>query len=108
MPVLPPPTGVRRIRLNGEDQPVISILVAETCLANVTGAPALSVPLASADCPAVSLQILAPRNRDNPNVVLLTPGLSQHLLVVYPVVLVDSGVTGRSIVYLLLHMQLKR
>ena len=65
LPVLPPPTGVRRIRLNGEDQPVISILVAETCLANVTGAPALSVPLASADCPAVSLQILAPRNRDD-------------------------------------------
>ena len=41
------------------------MLVAETCLANVTGAPALSLPLASAGFPPVSLQILAPRNRDD-------------------------------------------
>jgi len=64
LPILPPPVGVRRLRLNGEDQPVLSILVAETCLANVTGAPALSMPLRSGDVPAVSLQILAPRDHD--------------------------------------------
>ncbi len=47
LPVLPPLVGVRRMRLNGQEQPVLSILVAETCLANVTGAPALSMPLPS-------------------------------------------------------------
>jgi Asp-tRNA(Asn)/Glu-tRNA(Gln) amidotransferase A subunit family amidase len=65
LPVLPPLTGVRRMRLNGQEQPVLSILVAETCLANVTGAPALSMPLPSAAAPGASIQILASRNRDD-------------------------------------------
>jgi Asp-tRNA(Asn)/Glu-tRNA(Gln) amidotransferase A subunit family amidase len=65
LPVLPPLTGVRRLRLNGQEQPVLSILVAETCLANVTGAPALSMPLPSGAAPGASIQILASRNRDD-------------------------------------------
>lgn len=65
LPVLPPLTGVRRMRLNGQDQPVLSILVAETCLANVTGGPALSMPLPSGAAPGASIQILASRNRDD-------------------------------------------
>jgi Asp-tRNA(Asn)/Glu-tRNA(Gln) amidotransferase A subunit family amidase len=65
LPVLPPLVGVRRLRLNGQDQPVLSILVSETCLANVTGAPALSMPLPSGSVPGASLQILASRHRDD-------------------------------------------
>jgi Asp-tRNA(Asn)/Glu-tRNA(Gln) amidotransferase A subunit family amidase len=65
LPVLPPLTGVRRMRLNGQEQPVLSILVAETCLANVTGGPALSMPLPSGAASGASIQILASRNRDD-------------------------------------------
>ncbi|MET0277057.1 MAG: amidase [Pseudorhodoplanes sp.] len=61
LPVEPPPVGLHRIELRGRSEPVVSVLVAETCLANITGAPALSMPLPSE---LVSLQLLVPKHRD--------------------------------------------
>ncbi|MDB5841094.1 MAG: gatA3 [Herminiimonas sp.] len=61
----PPPAGARSIILNGHKMPVVAALVAETCIANLTGCPALVLPLtAGAGTGTVSLQVLAPLNRD--------------------------------------------
>lgn len=59
LPIEPPPVGANRIELNGRLEPIVSVLVAETCLANLTGAPALSMPIPNS---SVSLQLLGPRN----------------------------------------------
>jgi Asp-tRNA(Asn)/Glu-tRNA(Gln) amidotransferase A subunit family amidase len=61
LPVEPPPVGVQRLELHGRSEPVVSVLVSQTCLANLTGAPAISLPLADV---AVSLQLIAPKGRD--------------------------------------------
>lgn len=61
LPVEPPPVGLNRIELNGNSEPIVSVLVSETCLANLTGAPALSLPIANR---SVSLQLLGPRHDD--------------------------------------------
>lgn len=65
LPVSPPPVGTRRMTLNGREQSVVSVLVAETCLANVTGGPALSIPLAGTHGPRASVQLLARRGHDD-------------------------------------------
>jgi len=61
LPVEPPAVGLHRLHLNGRIEPIVSILVAETCLANLTGAPALSMPLPVA---LVSLQLLVRKHRE--------------------------------------------
>ncbi|MGE3144803.1 MAG: amidase family protein [Pseudorhodoplanes sp.] len=64
LPVLPPPREAHRVRLLGQDVSVISALIAETCLANITGGPALAMPCAGAADDFVSLQLGAPHGRD--------------------------------------------
>lgn len=61
LPVPPPPHGAHRVEWLGRQIPVIAALIAETSLANITGAPALSMP-----CPEqrASLQIMAAGHRD--------------------------------------------
>lgn len=61
LPVEPPATGTHRLHLHGRIEPIVSVLVSETCLANLTGAPALSMPLPVA---LVSLQLLVPKHGD--------------------------------------------
>lgn len=61
LPVEPPLVGQNRLTLRGRVEPIVSVLVSETCLANITGAPALSMPLPDT---RVSLQLLAPRGDD--------------------------------------------
>ncbi len=61
LPVEPPPVGLHRLTLHGHSEPIVSVLVAETCLANLAGAPALSMPVPDT---LVSLQLLAPKHHD--------------------------------------------
>jgi Asp-tRNA(Asn)/Glu-tRNA(Gln) amidotransferase A subunit family amidase len=65
LPILPPPAGTRRMTFNGREQSIISVLVAETCLANITGGPALSIPLGGTHGPGTSLQLMARRGHDD-------------------------------------------
>jgi Asp-tRNA(Asn)/Glu-tRNA(Gln) amidotransferase A subunit family amidase len=65
LPVRPPPAGARSVLLNGRKVPTISALVAETCLANTTGGPALVLPLAVGnEMQAVSVQLLGSPDTD--------------------------------------------
>jgi Asp-tRNA(Asn)/Glu-tRNA(Gln) amidotransferase A subunit family amidase len=66
LPILPPPRKAHRTTLRGRDISVITAMIAETCLANVTGSPAISLPCTNADGSFVSLQLLAPRGHDAP------------------------------------------
>ena len=60
-----PQVHLRKVDLNGNPVPVLTALTLETCLANLTGAPALVLPLAGGGrAPPASLQILAARNQD--------------------------------------------
>lgn len=61
IPVEPPAVGQNRLSLNGRPEPIVSVLVSETCLANIIGAPAISMPIPGT---AASLQLLAPRYDD--------------------------------------------
>jgi Asp-tRNA(Asn)/Glu-tRNA(Gln) amidotransferase A subunit family amidase len=61
LPVEPPPVGASRLQLGGRSEPIVSVLVSQTCLANLTGAPAVSMPLPGV---AVSLQLIAPKSQD--------------------------------------------
>jgi Asp-tRNA(Asn)/Glu-tRNA(Gln) amidotransferase A subunit family amidase len=63
--VATPRAGTRAVMLAGKKVPTVAALVAETCLANVTGSPALVLPLAlGLGAKPVSLQIMAPRDKD--------------------------------------------
>lgn len=64
LPVPPPPIGLRRMVLEGREQSVVSILVGETCLANLTGGPALSLPAGGPPDTAASLQLLGRHGGD--------------------------------------------
>jgi Asp-tRNA(Asn)/Glu-tRNA(Gln) amidotransferase A subunit family amidase len=65
LPVAPPPLGTRSVMLNGRKMPAVAALVAETCIANLAGCPALVLPLATgAGNETVSIQVLAPPNKD--------------------------------------------
>jgi Asp-tRNA(Asn)/Glu-tRNA(Gln) amidotransferase A subunit family amidase len=58
--VLPPQIGARRVSFCGADVPVVFALLAETCAFNISGHPALSVPLPWRDRGIpVSVQIAA-------------------------------------------------
>ena len=59
--VEPPAVGTQRVILNGVNESIVSVLIAETCLANIAGAPALSIPITNT---AASLQLLAARGSD--------------------------------------------
>ena len=56
-----PAVGLNRIELHGRSEPIVSVLVAQTCLANLTGAPALSMPLPNR---LVSVQLLTRKRGD--------------------------------------------
>lgn len=57
--VPPPPVGARRVDLDGYEVPVVRAMLAETCLFNVTGHPALAMPMrAMAGAVPVSLQLV--------------------------------------------------
>jgi len=64
LPILPPRCDAHRVMLAGRDVPVVVALVAETCLANVAGVPALSMPCPNPQGAFVSLQLLAPQGHD--------------------------------------------
>lgn len=61
LPVEPPAVGQNKLDVNGVPEPIVSVLVSETCLANIIGAPAISMPVPGT---AVSLQLLAPKHDD--------------------------------------------
>jgi aspartyl-tRNA(Asn)/glutamyl-tRNA(Gln) amidotransferase subunit A len=64
LPVLPPSSDTRRVAFGGREVPVVSALVAETCLANLAGVPALSLPCPNPQNAFVSLQLMSPRRDD--------------------------------------------
>jgi aspartyl-tRNA(Asn)/glutamyl-tRNA(Gln) amidotransferase subunit A len=64
LPVLPPSSDARRVALCGREVKVLSALLAETCLANLAGVPALSLPCPNPQGAFVSLQLMAPRHGD--------------------------------------------
>lgn len=61
LPVEPPLVGVNRLQLHGRSTPLVSALVSETCLANLVGAPALSMPIPDS---LASLQLLGRQHHD--------------------------------------------
>lgn len=62
--VSPPPRGAHRVALRGREISVIAAMIAETCLANATGGPAISLPCTNAAGHFASLQLAAPRGHD--------------------------------------------
>ncbi|MDQ2733718.1 MAG: amidase [Pseudomonadota bacterium] len=63
--VEPPQAGARHVMLNGQAIPTVNALTAETCLANLTGGPALVLPwLPTGDAKPVSMQLMASRDTD--------------------------------------------
>jgi aspartyl-tRNA(Asn)/glutamyl-tRNA(Gln) amidotransferase subunit A len=65
LPVLPPRCDAHRVMLAGRDVPIVLAMIAETCLANVAGVPALSMPCPNPQGAFVSLQLLAPHGHDS-------------------------------------------
>lgn len=61
LPVEPPAVGVNKLTLHDRTEPIVSVLVSETCLANLTGAPALSMPIPDT---LASLQLLVRKQHD--------------------------------------------
>jgi Asp-tRNA(Asn)/Glu-tRNA(Gln) amidotransferase A subunit family amidase len=59
-----PQVHLRKVVLNGNPVPVLTALTLETCLANLTGSPALVLPLAGDGAAPASLQLLVPRHQD--------------------------------------------
>lgn len=64
LPIPPPPCGAHRVRLLGRDMPVISALIAETSLANVTGSPAITLPSGRGAETLIGLHLSAPQGQD--------------------------------------------
>lgn len=66
LPVQTPAVGVRRVALDGEHVPLVVALTAETAIANLTGCPALVVPLSGNAGPVrgASVQLLAASGKD--------------------------------------------
>ena len=62
LPILPPPEGARRVLFGGEEVPPVVALTALTCLANLTGHPAVALPTGGS--PPGSIQLLAARDGD--------------------------------------------
>lgn len=63
--VLPPRRAEWTVRINGQDTPTVTALVRQNCLADLTGDPALVMPLrVGSDGPLLSLQLTAARGRD--------------------------------------------
>jgi Asp-tRNA(Asn)/Glu-tRNA(Gln) amidotransferase A subunit family amidase len=67
LPVDVPPSGARSVRVNGEKTPVVNALTSQTCIANVTGCPAVVLPMTSGfSGRTVSVQLLARQGMDAP------------------------------------------
>lgn len=67
LPVAPPKTTARRVTLGDREVPVLEALVAETCLANLVGSPAIVFPMEPAgrlDPVPFSVQLLGPYRAD--------------------------------------------
>tara|TARA_B100000686_G_C16758608_1_gene957219 strand:- start:734 stop:1924 length:1191 start_codon:yes stop_codon:yes gene_type:complete len=65
LPILPPARETYRIKLNGEKVPVTVAMTAITCLANITGAPVVTIPdPGSTTSPPISLQFMAKLTMD--------------------------------------------
>lgn len=63
--VLPPRRGSWTVAVNGQDTPVLPALMREVCLADLTGDPALVLPLrVGRDGPLLSLQLVTAQGRD--------------------------------------------
>lgn len=65
LPIAPPPVDTRRIRLGGEERPVVVAMTLLTCLANLTGNPVVGLPnpLSSA-LPKTGLQLVGAMQSD--------------------------------------------
>ena len=76
---MPPRAGSDRIVVRGLERPAIPGMTAESCLANVVGGPALSIPCGrSGDKRFIGLTISAPRAQDE--IVLSVGRRLDHLL----------------------------
>lgn len=66
LPVGPPAVGTRRVSLDFEQVPLVAALTAETAIANLTGCPALVLPMAlgPGDAGSTSVQVLAAHGED--------------------------------------------
>ncbi|CAN0534130.1 unnamed protein product, partial [Laminaria digitata] len=65
LPIAPPPADARRILLGGEERPVVVGMTLLTCLANMSGNPAVALPNPrSAALPKTGLQLLGPMQGD--------------------------------------------
>lgn len=62
LPILPPATDARRVPFGTEEVPPVVALTALTCLANLTGHPAVALP--TGGNPPGSIQLLAARGAD--------------------------------------------
>jgi Asp-tRNA(Asn)/Glu-tRNA(Gln) amidotransferase A subunit family amidase len=58
VPILPPPLDAQEAEVSGRRSPVRELLLRNTRPLNVTGHPAVSIPLAGAELP-VGLQVIA-------------------------------------------------
>lgn len=66
LPVRTPAVGARRVALDGEEVPLVVALTAETAIANLTGCPALVLPVRGAAGHAgCSVQVLAAHGMDH-------------------------------------------
>jgi Asp-tRNA(Asn)/Glu-tRNA(Gln) amidotransferase A subunit family amidase len=64
MPILPPAAGARRVNVRGVELPAIEAMTSETCLANVVGGPAFSMPSGDGEAHFVGLQINSVHGKD--------------------------------------------
>jgi Asp-tRNA(Asn)/Glu-tRNA(Gln) amidotransferase A subunit family amidase len=60
----PPLRDARQVMLAGKSVSVVTALIAETCLANLVGCPALSMPVGPRIQIPASVQLIAPRGED--------------------------------------------
>ena len=85
LPALPPIVGQKRISLGGHDLPPVAALTAETVLANVTGAPAVSLPAGKGRARFIGVQLMG------------KPGTDPDLVAVGKDVTTALNASGRSI-----------
>lgn len=64
MPIMPPLVGTNRVKIRNNELPAVVALTSETCLANVVGGPAFTMPCGDGDERFVGLQISSVFGKD--------------------------------------------